>query len=195
MQSGNLNFSLPVLKALGRGGWGVTFALSYNSQMWRMANGATWLGGGDLGEGFGWKLQAGSIRPVLYNGTFHHYVFCDATGVEYVLDQNNGRLWTSMDSTYVTFNAANNYLYFPDGSFWLMNVTSANVRRMPDLCTLNDGRPERQFHNHQLRACGRISVELCQQAPASSAFTMRVASGIFVETAEARMSSTTATAI
>jgi hypothetical protein len=46
--SGNLNFSIPLFKALGRGGWGVTFALSYNSQMWRQDN-ATWLLGGTWG--------------------------------------------------------------------------------------------------------------------------------------------------
>ena len=51
--SGNLNFSVPLFKAVGRGGWGVTFALSYNSQLWR-SNGPAddqraWLLGGDTG--------------------------------------------------------------------------------------------------------------------------------------------------
>ena len=32
--SGNVNFSLPLLRAQGRGGWGVPFALTYNSQNW-----------------------------------------------------------------------------------------------------------------------------------------------------------------
>jgi hypothetical protein len=31
--SGNLNFTLPLVRAMGRGGWGVTFAASYNSQL------------------------------------------------------------------------------------------------------------------------------------------------------------------
>lgn len=48
MQAGNLNFSLPLLKAQGRGGWGVTFALSYNSQLWRKDNGGTWKLGRDV---------------------------------------------------------------------------------------------------------------------------------------------------
>ena len=126
MQSGNLNFSIPLLKALGRGGWGVTFALSYNSQMWRTGNGATWFTGLDLGEGLGWKLQAGSIRPVWLNGSIDHYVYSDATGAEYRLDQNSNGVWTSLDSTYAAFNANNDYLCFPDGSFWLMNVTSVS---------------------------------------------------------------------
>ena len=98
MQSGNLNFAVPILKALGRGGWGVTFALSYNSQMWRTGNGSVWLSGEDLGQGLGWKLQAGSIRPVWFNLVIHHYVYSDATGAEYRLDQNNGGVWTSLDS-------------------------------------------------------------------------------------------------
>jgi hypothetical protein len=90
--SGNLNFSLPLIKAQARGGWGVTFALSYNSQMWRQDAGGTWRLGKDVGYGLGWKLQAGSIAPV-WSGTsaIHHYVFTDATGAEYKLDLNNGK--------------------------------------------------------------------------------------------------------
>ncbi len=33
--SGNLNFTLPLLKTLGCGGWGVPFNLIYNCQNWR----------------------------------------------------------------------------------------------------------------------------------------------------------------
>ena len=47
--SGNLNLSLPVFKVLGRGGWGVPFALSYNSQNWRQDPGGTWQLGRDIG--------------------------------------------------------------------------------------------------------------------------------------------------
>jgi hypothetical protein len=35
MRSGNLNFTVPIAKAMGRGSWGVPFALSFNSQLWR----------------------------------------------------------------------------------------------------------------------------------------------------------------
>jgi hypothetical protein len=62
-RSGNLNFTLPLLKAQGRGGWGVTFALSYNSQLWRQDPGGTWKLGRDVGYGFGWQLMAGSLTP------------------------------------------------------------------------------------------------------------------------------------
>ena len=37
-RSGNLNFSLPLLKALGRTGWTVPVNLVYNSQNWRLDN-------------------------------------------------------------------------------------------------------------------------------------------------------------
>ncbi|MBK9171352.1 MAG: fibronectin type III domain-containing protein [Bryobacterales bacterium] len=37
MLSGNLNFTLPIVTAQARGGWSKTFALSYNSQVWRKA--------------------------------------------------------------------------------------------------------------------------------------------------------------
>ena len=126
LQSGNLNFSIPLFKALGRGGWGVTFALSYNSQMWRNANGSIWLSGEDLGEGVGWKLQAGPFCRCGSTDRSTTMSILDSTGATYRLDQNNGGVWTSLDSTYVAFNANNDYLYFPDGSFWLMNVTSVS---------------------------------------------------------------------
>src|SRR5205823_10137826 len=41
MLSGNLNFTLPLLKPQARGGWGVTFALTYNSQIWRQDSSGT----------------------------------------------------------------------------------------------------------------------------------------------------------
>jgi hypothetical protein len=42
VRSGNLNYTVPLLKALARSGWSATFALSYNSQMWRNDAGGTW---------------------------------------------------------------------------------------------------------------------------------------------------------
>ncbi len=41
MRSGNLNFTIPLLKVKGRG-WNVPFNLSYNSQNWRHDSGGTW---------------------------------------------------------------------------------------------------------------------------------------------------------
>jgi hypothetical protein len=132
--SGNLNFSVPLIQAMGRGGWSVTFALSYNSQMWRQdSNAAVSPGvellGADLGLGLGWKLQAGSIRPVWYNGSVHHFVYTDSSGAEYILDQNNNGVWTSLQGTYVAFDANANVLHFPDGSFWQMTVQSGAVEQ------------------------------------------------------------------
>ncbi len=51
--SGNLSYSVPLLKAQGRNGWGVGFALSYNSQNWRKDSGGTWELGRDVGYGYG----------------------------------------------------------------------------------------------------------------------------------------------
>ena len=124
-RSGNLNFSLPLLSAQGRGGWAVPFALSYNSQMWRKDPGGTWNLGKDVGFGFGWRLLAGSITPYWY-GFFgvDHYVFTDSTGAEYRLEINNNNVWTSREGAYVSYDATNHILYFPDGSFWTMGCTS-----------------------------------------------------------------------
>ena len=39
--SGNLNYSIPLIQARGRGGPGMNFALSYNSQIWQQSGGTT----------------------------------------------------------------------------------------------------------------------------------------------------------
>jgi YD repeat-containing protein len=70
-------------------------------------------------------MMAGSIRPIWFNGSLHHFVFTDATGVEYRLDQNNSGIWTSIDGSYVAYDSTTWTLHFPDGSFWNMNVVSS----------------------------------------------------------------------
>ncbi|MFN8006848.1 MAG: hypothetical protein U0V70_07470 [Terriglobia bacterium] len=124
--SGNLNFSLPLLKAQGRGGWGVPFTLTYNSKLWRKDSGGDWKLGKDVGYGFGWKLQAGSLTPVWSDPyTLHHYVFVDSTGAEYWLNVYNNGVWSSQEGLYIWYESIYNRLYFPDGSFWVMGCTSA----------------------------------------------------------------------
>ena len=123
--SGNLNFSVPLIKAMSRG-WSVTFALSYNSQMWRQDSGGTWLMGYDVGYGLGWTLMAGSITPIWINTSqIDHYLYTDATGAEYSLGVDSGNVWTSQDGTYVTYDANASCLHFNDGSFWVMGATSS----------------------------------------------------------------------
>ena len=128
-RSGNLNFAIPLLKAMGRGGWGVTFALSYNSQLWRQDGSVTWKLGRDVGYGFGWRVQAGSLTPYWSDYyAIHHYVFTDASGAEYRLDVNSNGVWKSTESgVYVQYDSATRRLYFPDGSFWYMGATSSGL--------------------------------------------------------------------
>ncbi|MGE5648368.1 MAG: RHS repeat-associated core domain-containing protein [Acidobacteriota bacterium] len=127
VRSGNLNYTIPIIKAIARGGWTVGFSLSYNSQVWRQDSGATWKLGRDVGYGYGWRLQAGSITPYWSDWcTIHHYVFIDSTGAEYRLDVNTNGIWTSRESgVYVEYDAAAKRLYFPDGTFWYMGAVSA----------------------------------------------------------------------
>jgi hypothetical protein len=127
--SGNLNFSLPLLEAQGRGGWKLPIALTYNSQNWRQDT-ATWNLGADVGYGYGWRLMAGSLTPY-WQGylTAHHYTFTDATGAEYRLDVNTNGVWTSKDSIYVSYDSNTNRVYFNDGSFWAMGCTSAGTEQ------------------------------------------------------------------
>jgi hypothetical protein len=95
--------------------------------MWRQDSGAETLLGQDVGYGLGWKLQAGSITPI-WNGTSNidHYLFTDSSGAEYSLSVNNGNVWTSLEGSYVTYDANANRLYSTDGSFWSMGSQSAS---------------------------------------------------------------------
>ena len=56
--SGNLNYTVPLLKAQARGGVSVSFNLVYNAQNWRQDSGGVWIYDGDVGYGFGWQLLA-----------------------------------------------------------------------------------------------------------------------------------------
>ena len=130
MRSGNLNFSLPLLRAQGRGGWSVPFQLNYDSQNWRKDDGGTWKLGHDVGYGFGWKLMAGSLTP-FYDGYWflHHYLFTDASGAEYRLSTNTNGVWTSSETPGVTYDSNTQRLYFNDGSFWQMGCMSSGVEQ------------------------------------------------------------------
>ena len=127
--SGNLNFSIPLFKAMGRGTSGVSFALSYNSQMWRHDSGGNWLRGADVGVGLGWTLQAGSIFPKWSGSTLLGYYYMDSTGAQYTVDQQSGSVWSSQQAAYVWFDSSTDLLHFRDGSFWNMNVVSASTEQ------------------------------------------------------------------
>ena len=127
--SGNLNFSMPLMKALSRGGWGVTFVLSYNSQLWQQDPFGTAMTGQDVGYGFGWKLQAGSLRTVYSGAQVDHYVYSDATGAEYRLDVPTNGVWTSKEGVYVSYDGTQNRLYFPDGGYWEMGALSGGAEQ------------------------------------------------------------------
>jgi len=132
MLSGNVNFTYPMLTAMGRNGWSATFALNYNSQLWRQDAGGTWKLGRDEGYGFGWRLMAGSITPIwTTTWTLDHFIYTDSTGAEYRLDQYNAPncMWTSTEGVRVGYNPCVNRLYFPDGSFWSMGATSGGIEQ------------------------------------------------------------------
>jgi hypothetical protein len=127
VRSGNLNFSMPLLSVKSRAGLSVGFSLSYNSQNWRYDSSTNWKFDGDVGFGFGWRLQAGSLMPVWNAGltAVNYYFFIDSTGAEYKLDQSTGNVWSSKESIYVWFDANTSTLYFRDGSSWYFGCVSA----------------------------------------------------------------------
>jgi YD repeat-containing protein len=128
--SGNLNFTLPLLKAQSRGGASFGFSLNYNSQIWRQNNDSSgpfeWNLGADVGYGFGWKLMAGSIEPYWSDQyTIDHYIFTDSTGAEYKLGLNTNGIWTSNEGIYLSYDPNMYKLSFPDGTFWMMTCESS----------------------------------------------------------------------
>jgi RHS repeat-associated protein len=127
--SGNLNFSVPLLKAQGRTGWTVPVGLVYNSQNWRQDSGVNWMLGSDVGYGFGWQMLIGSITPYIegQDWTIDHYVYTDSTGAQYRLDQNNNGVWSGTNAVYVWFDSNADKLHFRDGSFWVMGSTSGGT--------------------------------------------------------------------
>ena len=134
--SGNVNYSVPLLNVKTRGGGSIPVKLSYDSQNWRKdasaaqiakaGQPATWKLGRDTGYGFGWKLLAGSVRPVYSSyWTIHHIVYTDASGAEYRLDQCTNGVCSSTEGVYVTYDSNTSRLYFNDGSYWAMGALSS----------------------------------------------------------------------
>ena len=131
MLSGNLNFSLPLVSPQGRPGWKVPVGLSYNSQNWRQDSATDWELGTDVGYGYGWSLQIGSITPYYTAWPYgvDHYVFTDGTGAQYRLDQNSGNVWSSLQGIYIWFDANTDTLHFKNGRFWLMGAVSSGAEQ------------------------------------------------------------------
>lgn len=127
MQSGNLNFSIPLMKAGGRG-ISLSMGLSYNSQLWRKDAAGSWMLGRDTGFGFGWRFGAGALIPYYTSYyDFDHYTFLDSTGAEYRLQRAGNGLWTTSDGLYLTFDSNTNRLWFNDGSFWYFGCQSGGT--------------------------------------------------------------------
>jgi len=59
--------------------------------------------------------------------TVHHWLYTDATGAQYRLDLQSGGLYTSKESTYVTFDGNTGKLRFNDGTFWVCAALSAGA--------------------------------------------------------------------
>ena len=122
--SGNLSFFQPLVAAVSRN-LKLAFALSYNSQIWRSdASGLQQLGM-NVGFGYGWHLQAGSIAPVSADGkTISGYTFITGNGTEYPMTLSGG-LWTTSQGKYLMFDPSSSTLYLSNGVTWAMGCVSA----------------------------------------------------------------------
>jgi RHS repeat-associated protein len=132
---GNLNYSVPLISATGRGSLRAAFNLTYNSLNWSVASGTTsWPEGVDVGYGFGWQLMLGSLIPVDADPSGMEYMYTDASGAQYRMVIQNGTVWTGNASFYAWYDSSTNRLWFRDGSFWVMGCVSAGGE--PDAGTM-----------------------------------------------------------
>ena len=122
--SGNLNYSLPMLIAGGRGA-NVGIVCSYNSQLWERDNPTTISHGTDTGVGYGWCIQFGAIIPQYVRGNVAGYLFISDTGAEFPLSFSRG-VWVSLQGLFISYDPSKRVLQFPDGTFWDMDCQSAS---------------------------------------------------------------------
>jgi len=121
--SGNLNYSLPLITAGGRG-VNVRILCSYNSQLWERDNPKVLSYGMDTGCGYGWRVQLGSIIPQYSGKNIVGYLFVSDTGAEFPLTLSQG-VWVSLHGLFVSYDPSKRKLQFPDGTFWVMGCESA----------------------------------------------------------------------
>ncbi|MGH9844541.1 MAG: S8 family serine peptidase, partial [Blastocatellia bacterium] len=124
LESKSYNFTAPVLSLPGRAGLGVSLALSYNNKMWTSTTGGQVF---NLDRGFpapGWHIGFGHIQVrtgdsgIYYNSVTQKssIIFVAPDGTRHDLAHNSatGR-FESYDSSYISFDAAQQILYFPNG--------------------------------------------------------------------------------
>ncbi|MEO8597158.1 MAG: hypothetical protein ABI759_27815 [Candidatus Solibacter sp.] len=77
--------------------------------------------------GYGWRLQAGAVKPVYFIGELRAFIFTDATGGEYRMQPVYNNVWATSEGPKVWLDWTTQKLYFPDGSWWFMNVVSSGL--------------------------------------------------------------------
>jgi hypothetical protein len=122
--SGNLNYTLPLIIAGGRG-VNVNILCSYNSQLWERDNPKVLSYGIDTGYGYGWRIQLGSIIPQYSSGKIAGYLFINETCAEFPLSFSQG-VWVSLQGLFISYDPSKRKLQFPDGTFWVMGCESAS---------------------------------------------------------------------
>ena len=121
--SGNLNYSIPLFIAGGRG-VNVRILCSYNSQLWERDNPKVLSYGKDTGYGYGWRIQLGSVVPQFSGRNISGYTYISDTGAEYPLSLSSG-VWASLQGLYISYDPSKRKLQFPDGTFWVMGCESS----------------------------------------------------------------------
>ena len=122
--SGNLNYSLPLIIAGGRG-VNIRILCSYNSQLWERDNPTVLSHGIDTGFGYGWRIQLGSIVPQYSQRKITGYLFINETGAEFPLSFSQG-VWVSLQGLFISYDPSAKRLQFPDGTFWILGCESAS---------------------------------------------------------------------
>ena len=156
VRSANLNFTIPLIKAMGRGGNGIGFNLSYNAQNWRQDPGGTWQLGRDLGYGYGWRLQAGSLTPVYDNPIPLIITSSPTPPAPLPLAVNTNGVWSSQESVHIYYNAAPIICTSPMaacGEWAAPRREASRIRAAMYPTSITDS--ERKLGQHQLQQRGR----------------------------------------
>ena len=120
--SGNLNYSLQLIIAGGRG-VNIRILCSCNSQLWERDNPQVLSYGIETGVDYGWRIQLGSTIPQYSEGKIAGYLFISDTGAEFPLSFSQG-VWVSLQGLFISYDPSKKRLQFPDGTFWSHNISS-----------------------------------------------------------------------
>lgn len=116
--SQDVEYSVPLLSLVGRGGLSLNLALTYNSKVWVKSGGTMYFDGEQSWPAPGWRLGFGRIDGIYTDssGVHHYYYIAPDGGIHDLPYNSTDSLYESTDSTYLDFNDSTGVLRSSDGT-------------------------------------------------------------------------------